>query len=285
MPTADDARAAVETSRLGRVTITRIHSAAPSVVRSEALAAREEAAHLVLLLQERGTPMLLQEGGRTVLGEGDLILRDTARPYSLHSGGPSTTYVLRIPRTALGLSDGQLGAVARTAFATSGGPAGLLASVIPVLAASPGGYTPRVADRLAENLIDLLALLVTEHLRPTAAAGLRASLAGRIRDHIDRNLAEPALSPESIARAHHVSVRYLHRVFEGEDTTVGRLIQRRRVEQCARELARPGAGTVPVAAIAHRWGFANAGHFSRVFRHHYGCTPLQWRNGARTPAP
>lgn len=88
-----------------------------------------------------------------------------------------------------------------------------------------------------------------------------------------------------------MSVRYLHRLFEGEETTVCRLIQRRRLEECSRELARRGRATPTVAAVAHRWGFTSPAHFSRVFRAAYGvplasgahCTPPSARASRRRP--
>jgi len=104
---------------------------------------------------------------------------------------------------------------------------------------------------------------------------------------IDRHLADPDVTPEVIARAHHISVRYLHRLFEAEDITVSRWIQRRRLQECRRELARREVAGRTIAAVARRWGFTSAAHFSRVFRATYGMSPVEWRDSAarapRTP--
>lgn len=53
------------------------------------------------------------------------------------------------------------------------------------------------------------------------------SLSPRIRSYINERLPDPGLSPESIARAHHISVRYLQKLFQQEGTTVHRWIQQR----------------------------------------------------------
>ncbi|MCZ0982276.1 hypothetical protein O1L60_34535 [Streptomyces diastatochromogenes] len=79
----------------------------------------------------------------------------------------------------------------------------------------------------------------------------------RVRDHINRNLGDPDLSPERIARAQRISVRYLHRLFEGEGTTVGQLIRQRRLEECGRELGRRG-GTAPPCPPSPRGGASSA---------------------------
>ncbi|MYT26968.1 helix-turn-helix domain-containing protein, partial [Streptomyces sp. SID7760] len=86
------------------------------------------------------------------------------------------------------------------------------------------------------------------------------------------------LSPERIARQHHISVRYLHRLFESEGTTVGRYIRQRRLEQCGRELARRSRVVPTVSAVAQRWGFVSPAHFSRAFRAAYGVSPREWRD-------
>ncbi|WP_432705807.1 helix-turn-helix domain-containing protein [Amycolatopsis taiwanensis] len=57
-----------------------------------------------------------------------------------------------------------------------------------------------------------------------------------------------------------MSVRYLHKVFEGEGTTISRWIQQRRLEECSRELARRHRVIPTVSAVAQRWGFVNPAH-------------------------
>ncbi|MET9935900.1 helix-turn-helix domain-containing protein, partial [Streptomyces sp. NPDC006324] len=57
-------------------------------------------------------------------------------------------------------------------------------------------------------------------------------------------------------------------------------IQRRRLEECRRMLARRDAAGITVAGVAHRWGFSSASHFGRVFRTAYGVSPADWRDSA-----
>ncbi|OIJ95632.1 hypothetical protein BIV24_08495 [Streptomyces colonosanans] len=98
-----------------------------------------------------------------------------------------------------------------------------------------------------------------------------------ILDFIDLHLTDADLSPKTIARAHHISVRYLHRLFKEGGTTVGRWIQHRRLEGCRRALTFRRWENVTIGAVANRWGFQSAAHFSRVFRAAYGMSPQEWR--------
>ncbi|MFF4656135.1 helix-turn-helix domain-containing protein [Streptomyces sp. NPDC001381] len=62
---------------------------------------------------------------------------------------------------------------------------------------------------------------------------------------------------------------------------MARLIQRRRLEGCARELTRRDAAAATVSAVARSWGFAHPARFSRVFRAAYGRSARGWaRSGS-----
>ncbi|MFD0327423.1 helix-turn-helix transcriptional regulator [Streptacidiphilus monticola] len=87
--------------------------------------------------------------------------------------------------------------------------------------------------------------------------------------------------PQDIAAAHSISLRYLHQLFQRQGTTVNSYVRTRRLEAARSELARTQGPRRTVAAVAARWGFTSAAHFSRVFRQSFGMTPLQWRNAGR----
>ncbi|ADI12290.1 putative transcriptional regulator [Streptomyces bingchenggensis BCW-1] len=116
--------------------------------------------------------------------------------------------------------------------------------------------------------------------RGGARADARRALLLKIQRFITHHLSDPDLSPEAIARAHHISVRYLHKLFRDEGTTVGRWIRGRRLEECQRELVL--APPPPPADMARGapGGFISPTHFSRVFRATYGMSPREWQGAA-----
>ena len=63
-----------------------------------------------------------------------------------------------------------------------------------------------------------------------------------VRAFIEQRLDDPGLSPATIAAAHHVSLRALHKLFEGERTTVAALIRERRLEQIGATCSIPRCG-------------------------------------------
>jgi AraC-like DNA-binding protein len=272
----------------GRIAIGTVGALRVSAVDADAQRVRRTAAHIArspepfvaVAVQMKGRTVLRQDGHEDTADQDDLFVYDTARPYVLDHPERFSLSVVHIPRRMLALPDGDLGRVAGHAMSTEEGCAALLRPFLVSVVASAHVYSPFAGGGLANSVIDLFSTLVAERNEETAAGAgnTRHHLVQRVREHIDRHLGDPALSPESVARAHHISVRYLHRLFEDEGITVGRLIQRRRLEECAHELARHGRTSPTVSAIAQRWGFVNPTHFSRVFRGAYGLSPREWRS-------
>ncbi|MFJ7066058.1 helix-turn-helix domain-containing protein [Streptomyces sp. NPDC101115] len=275
----------ISTARLGYLQVSTMEADAERVSRTPALIARSSEALVGVGVQVSGTATFVQDGRRAEVGEGDLVVYDTTRPYSFDYPERFATHVFQLPRRTLGVADGDIRQVTGNAIGTGDGFGAMLLPFLAGLASSSAdGYPPAVANRLAGNVVDLFATLIAERAHPADTdADARNHLILRVRDHIDRNLGDPDLSPESIARTHRISVRYLHRLFEGEGTTVGRLIRQRRLEECGRELARRGRTAPTVSAVAQRWGFVNPAHFSRTFRAAYGVSPREWRDLRAAP--
>ncbi|MFI1028836.1 helix-turn-helix domain-containing protein [Streptomyces sp. NPDC020951] len=283
----------ISTERLGCLRISTIEADAHRLSRTQAHVADAAAPTataggcVAVCVQTAGTATLIQDGRRAVVAEGDLVVYDTARPYSLDFPQRFSAHVVHMPRRALGLPVADLRQVTGTAIAAAEGFSALLVNFLTSLTSSVPPCAPAVAARLATGVVDLFAALVDQR---SERAAVRERSPGdhhvrRVRDHIDRNLGDPDLSPQTVAAAHHISVRYLHRLFEGEGVTVARLIQQRRLERCAHELARSDAMAPTVSAVAQRWGFANPAHFSRVFRAAYGLSPREWRDARHDLLP
>ncbi|MFC8507304.1 helix-turn-helix domain-containing protein [Streptomyces sp. NPDC057411] len=270
----------ISSARLGYLQVSTVEADAERASRTPALIARSSEPLVAVGVQVSGTATFVQEGRRAEVGAGDLVVYDTNRPYTFDYPRRFATHVFQLPRRALGVPDGDIRRVAGDAIGTCDGFGAMLSPFLTALASSPtGAYPPAVANRLAGHVVDLLATLITERAHAGGTeADARSHLMRRVLDHINRNLGDPEMSPEGIAREHRISVRYLHRLFEGEGTTVGRFIRQRRLEECGRELARRGRTAPTVSAVAQRWGFVSPAHFSRTFRAAYGVSPREWRD-------
>ena len=271
--------AAVTTDQLGYLQISTVDADAERVSRTPHLIAQDSAEYLLVGLQGRGPAVVSQDGRDAALRPGDFALYDTTRPYTLSFPDRFQMKVFQVPRQALGLRESDLRRITGITLRGDEGLAAMVGPFLAALAAEVGTCPPQAGEMLAHNAVDLLATLIAERLDRDIAGtdAAHQTLLLRIRAFIVRGLADPALSPEAIAAAHHISVRYLHRLFQHEGTTVSRWIQHRRLEECRRDLIRPGHLTPAVSAVAHRWGFTNPAHFSRVFRAAYGMSPREYQ--------
>jgi AraC-like DNA-binding protein len=241
---------------------------------------------IAVLIPRHGSVRLVQDGRGTRLESGHLAVIDLRRTFSVEQQDRVRMLFFRIPVHALHVPVTTLRSVTARALPLTGGVAAVLAPLLLSMDESACRMPATVGERLGGIVTELVAALVEE--ATDEADGPRRTgrhqLVARIREYIDRHLEDPGLSAERVAAAHLVSVRYLHRLFEDEGVTVGRQILRRRVEECARELARRARVSPSIAVVAARWGFRSAAHFSRSFKAVHGYSPQQWRQLAVTRA-
>ncbi|MDR0345437.1 MAG: helix-turn-helix domain-containing protein [Nocardiopsaceae bacterium] len=101
------------------------------------------------------------------------------------------------------------------------------------------------------------------------------ALITRIEAYVQQHLADPELSPESIAHAHHISVRQLYKLWSDKNLGLAEWIIRGRLEGARHDLAKGRA--LGIGAVARRWGFTDPTHFGRRFRAAYGLSPTEWK--------
>jgi AraC-like DNA-binding protein len=105
----------------------------------------------------------------------------------------------------------------------------------------------------------------------------KTSLSIEIRHYIEQHLGDHTMTPASIAEAHNISKRYLHKIFEREGNTVGGQIRTSRLEKIRKDLANPLLADRPVGAVGARWGLVDPSQLSRLFREVYGLSPREYR--------
>ncbi|MEU5609016.1 helix-turn-helix domain-containing protein [Streptomyces sparsogenes] len=245
------------------------------------LVAREAGEFLFVGVRDGGGVSPGPGGPGTPLRPGDILFYDTGLTHRLDLPPGSRLKVFLLSRTLIGVEDSGLRRLTAAPVRAGSRLGSLVSPFLSELAEMVATADPAVSEAVARNAVDLLATLVMEQLAPPPGdiADARRALLPRIQKFIEQHLSDPDLSPESIARAHHISVRYLHKLFRDEGTTVGRWVRHRRLEECQRELVR-AKGRRTIAAVARRWGFISPTHFSRVFRATYGMSPSEWQGAA-----
>ncbi|MGP3913718.1 AraC-like ligand-binding domain-containing protein [Nonomuraea sp. 10N515B] len=272
-------RGEIEMGRLGAVGVGRIRTSTPhSVHRTAGLIHRDNPDLYRVVLALSGSPRLAQDERYTQLSRGEFAIYDFTRPYELAYDSAVQLAVFSVPHDLLALPAGSVAALTALPVSADSGAGALAVPLLRRVATDLDTYAPASAARLSTVVTDLLSTAVAERLELTRALPADArqrTLLLRVHAFIEQRLGEIDLDPGAIAAAHHISVRYLHRLFESENTTVAAWIRQRRLERCRAELAR--GGDEPVSAIAARYGLPDSAHFSRLFRRAYGMPPAEYR--------
>ncbi|MCD2196147.1 helix-turn-helix domain-containing protein [Actinomycetospora endophytica] len=235
-------------------------------------------ADYLLSVQLAGTAAFRQDGRLGRVAPGDMVFYDSTRPIEITSGEDYRSLCFRFPTAGAGRRAGDLTA---TTLPAAHGLTPALAGLLTGLHEALGtGSRPDAVLTTARHATELARTLFDDEL---ARRGLldppepHAELRDRIDRHIDEHLAEPDLSPRSVAAALFVSTRHLHAVFAEDGRSVARTIRERRLHRCLDDLADPGRASMPVSAIALRWGFPNATRFGQLVKTATGRTPVAYR--------
>lgn len=285
--TSDDAgafRGRMKSRAVGEILITEISASSHQVHRTPSLIAQNDKKYIKMSLQMSGSGLLLQDGRQAVLGAGDIAIYDTSRPYTLEFHGDFRSLVVMFPHSHIDLPADALARLTATRIVGDEGIARLVGPFLIHLARNMDRLVGHSGVRLVHNAIDLVTTVLYSQLDSTdhdASNSHRASLLREVHAYIDTHLSDPELSPRDIAAATFISTRHLHGIFKEQGVTVSAWIRSRRLEHCRRDLTDPLLDSKPVSAIAARWGFTDASHFSRLFRATFGEAPTRFRTDSR----
>lgn len=262
---------------LGSLSVAGVGGDAVTVRRSRQAIAAGDPGVFKFALQVQGSSLTRQDGREAMLSPGDLVIYDTRRPYDLVFGEPYRMFVVQIAVEHLGLSAEQARAVVAQRIPGSAGLGALTSSLLSSLdeQLQKGEMAPD--PRAASAVLQLVQATLLSRFRPASEVPTRDVVYLEGVRHIDDHLGDPDLGVSSVARALHVSVRYLQGVFAQEGTTISEWIRRRRLQRCRMELGDPSQAHRSVSAVAARWGYPEASSFSRAFKHEYGISPGAFR--------
>ncbi|MFE2066333.1 helix-turn-helix domain-containing protein [Streptomyces sp. NPDC059467] len=284
-PHADDFRSVVTVAELGPVLLTALDYPEMRSVRSSALVRRSDPERYGLSLVMANELYFAQGDNEARLTSGQLLLHDTSQPFetrALPGAGRGELVMLQLPRTALPLRPERLNPLLAHGMSGATGMSAVFARYLVDVAGvvRRREVGEREVRRLGEVALDLAAATLASYIDAEdrlLPETRRQALLARIEAFIELNLADPELTPAAIAVHHHISLGYLHRLFQRRELTVAAWIRHLRLERARADLADPRLSHHPVHALGARWGFHHAADFSRAFRTAHGVPPGDYR--------
>lgn len=271
---------------LGRISVADVGSAPVRVSRTRHLIAADAADIYQLSIARRAS--WARQGERPIrLRAGDAVLFDATQPSSVTTDGFGHQVVVNVPRADLrrraSVEHGMLGQAIR---ADTPGLRVLIA-IIDQLGRDSSRLTVDLMDELGHTTTELLAstLRATAAGRQNMADPLlsRTAQLARMRDFVGRHLADPDLSPRTLADAFGVSLRYVESAFRVIGQSPARFIRETRLDEARRMLADPRQRHRSIGAVGRSVGMANPSVFSRAFRGHYDISPREYRDSSIPP--
>jgi AraC-like DNA-binding protein len=225
---------------------------------------------MLYTLMMSGRQVVTQGRRHAVLDPGDLFIVDSALPGTCHIPNDIRTFTLVVPKDLVSIR-GSLPERLPAASPT----ARLLGDYIRLLVRDVASLPAAAVTIIACATMELVQLATTTDDLSPDSVPLRIALLPQVRRFIERQLADPDLSPEMIADTNAISLRTLHAMFAETGESVSTYIRRRRLHRSHDALI--GRRDRPIIDIAQDWGFKNPSHFARTFKAEYGLAPQEFR--------
>jgi AraC-like DNA-binding protein len=219
----------------------------------------------------------LDHGTEGRVQPGDLCVMDYSRPIEVVRSRHRAVGIILSRRRVRDVLGDDLSALAGRRLPARGMGALLQSHMRLTLDEAPQ-LTP--AERIAAvaAAVDIaIAALAAERAGGTAVDGHGDAFYHAARALIDRDCANPELTPDLVARLLGCSRASLYRVFLGHGESGAAAIWATRLDHARRMLASRTHLGLNVSEIAFRSGFVDQSTFNRMFKRRYGMTPREAR--------
>ncbi|WP_213084349.1 AraC family transcriptional regulator [Streptomyces dioscori] len=269
-------RADIDAAAVGRAAVARIRGSAHLVRRSTRAISSTDPELLKITLHGSSEPAAVGQGDtRSHAHRGDFVVLDMTRPYRMAVPDGCDVLAVGISRTELGPHAGLVAARAACRLPAGSGAQAVFSGFLRGLGTHLDELAGPAQAHVGDALVSLLIAAFTE--TAPGRADTATELVDRIRVYALANISDPSLCVESVAAAHGISGRQLHRLFTRSGTPFAAWLRAERLSRVRRDLLDPAHDSRTTAAVAARWGIHDPRHLARGLRSHYGRTARELR--------
>lgn len=271
----------VEATKIGSLPIARFTQSA-----AEQTSRRRPSSHapdsVLALFKLAGTTSgTMQEDRAAVQRPGDLVLLNR-RPSVLGTADDGQSLVIELPRARLEGLFGPSNLYTSLTIGAELASTTLALTYFRELIRVEGQLGADTAERMSSIGLDLILASIAERLAKEVPRPLHGSVVvQRAKAYVEANLHDQTLDPPRLAAAMGVSLRRLQELFHERGQHISDWIWERRLAVAAKRLADPASLHLPIGTLAYECGFTSQAHFSRRFKHRYGCSPGEHRRAAQ----
>lgn len=273
-----DFEGTLEVKSIGLLDVSTLSSPLHHWVRTDRHVHSDCSEDIWLGFTRNGYGELEQRERKATLGAGNLFLYDATQSFRFSLGG-TENHLIRIPRQLITQRLPHISEL--TAMVLDNRRPGVipLREMVHQVASTPTLFqNDDISSRYSSAILDML--VISLELQDLKTTHQELDLYGRIMNYIQRHLAEPELSIELIAQAHHVSTRTVTRAFARHQKSPVAEIWKERLNASRAAIECGQVRSVSQAALD--FGFSDFSHFSHAFRKAFGVAPhtLLPRNSA-----
>ena len=261
-----------------------------TVFNNSAVHYRRERRHLcrdgdeqILVSFARQSPVGFTQNGLTLeCGKGQFVIQRGLSPYEFDQRETNELWVLKLPADLLRQRLRSVDRYSTSVFEADAGAAGLLTDMLRALPRRLAEGGAPVREGISACLVELLAMALEadERVLGSTMSTVQSAHLVRIERYVRTHLADPHLSPETIARGCGISVRYVHHLCRATGVSLLNWVRDLRLRACDTAIGDPTRHE-SLAEIAYRWGFSDQAQFSRQYKALFGRTPSEARAKAR----
>jgi len=247
-----------------------------------------DAGYFLMVINVDGVVAVSSIGRQLTLNEGEAVLLDSARSFTIHRRQQGSCYFIRIPRGRMAQLLFPAETMVMKALPRKAGLLHVFVTYLNAVLQLADAATPRVDHLSYRHVTDLIALLLDLSETPTVR---EAGLAGDLPDEAQ---VPPAVRFQA-ARAYivehgherisirqaaaHLGIteRHLQRLFENNGTTFTAFLNEIRLARAHALLCDRDNDRLKIRSICFKTGFRDVSYFNRMFRARYGCTPAEVR--------
>lgn len=259
-----------------------IHTQAHLVYRGKPEISRLDSDALIINYVTAGTLYSEQDGRAVDLQVGDGAVSDASRPYFLRFDRPLGCVSIKVYKSDLRHRVAGIERITAQSLSRGSSLNTLVFDYMQSMIRSMPTMTGPSALSATEVFKELLAASLNEMLRrtPSHLSAYRGAALVRVKAFVDEHLRETWLDPASVSRGVGLSTRYINKLFEADQSSLGRYIWQRRLDRCALRLRDLAWAQASISTIALEHGFNDLSHFSRAFRERFGRSPRDYRAAA-----